>query len=219
MVVRILDEYSKLELELEAALEEELDARRKQYEYHRNALLTFPEAGGVRRMAISSTTARVTSGRNTIRTPDGRVPVYGSTGLIGYTTEPSYRETTILVARVGANAGRVNVASGEYDVTDNTLILEPTSDWNVRFAYHQLTNMDLNQYATGGGQPLITASLIKSLVVAVPSKAEQLRIAVTLDTLERMVSDFNMGLSAESGARRRQYEYYRDKLLTFKEAS
>lgn len=210
-IVRILDQFTQLEAELEA----ELEARRRQYDYHRHILLKLPS---VPRVAVAELVGRVSSGRNKSRVEGAPYPVYGSTGQIGTTDKPAYEGEALLVARVGANAGRVNVVSGEYDVSDNTLILNPTSEWNVNFAFHQLAEINLNQYAVGGGQPLVTGKLLKTLEVALPSPKEQEEIALLLDKFDALVNGGDVGIPAEIAARRQQYSYYRNKLLTFKEA-
>lgn len=209
-IVRILDTFSKMEAELEA----ELEARKQQYEHYRSELVEHKDAPV---FSVGEIVKSISSGRNKSRIDGGLFPVYGSTGQIGTTDEASYFGDALLVARVGANAGRVNAVSGEYDVSDNTLIVTPTETWDVRFAFHQLTRMNLNQYAVGGGQPLVTGKLLKSLKIHLPSLAEQRRVAAALDKFDALVNDLSVGLPAELAARRQQYEYYRDKLLTFKE--
>lgn len=161
---------------------------------------------------------KIASGRNKVRSCEGRFPVYGSTGLIGYTDEAVCTGDALLVARVGANAGFVAAASGEYDVSDNTLVVIPGAIWNHRFAFHQLTDLDLNRYAVGAGQPLITGGLLKGLPIPIPTLAEQERIAGILDKFDALANDLSADLPAELTARRKQYEYSRDKLLTFDEA-
>lgn len=216
-IVRILDQFTQLEAEMEAELEAELEARRRQYEHYRHYALSF--SADVPRTTIGQLVEKISSGRNNLRVENGAYPVFGSTGVIGSTDQPIYTRDAILVARVGANAGRINTVSGEYDVSDNTLIMWPALAWNLRFAFHQLTDMNLNQYAVGGGQPLVTGRLLKNLDVAVPSLDEQKKIASNLDTFDTLVNDLSFGLRAELSARRKQYEYYRDRLLTFKEAA
>lgn len=211
-IVRVLDKFTQLEAELEA----ELEARRAQYMHYRHELLGLTNCQPC--VAIARLVHGVSSGRNKSRVEGGAYPVYGSTGPIGSTDQPVYSDDALLVARVGANAGRVHAVSGNYDVSDNTLIVSPNGEWDLRFAYHQLTHMDLNQYAVGGGQPLVTGRLLKSLEVAVPPLDEQRRIASVLDRFDALVNDISIGLPAELSARRQQYEYYRDRLLTFKEA-
>lgn len=78
--------------------------------------------------------------------------------------------------------------------------------------------MNLNQYASKSAQPGLAVGTLNQLVVDVPSFKEQLRIGSVLDKFDALVNDLSIGLPAELAARRKQYEYYRDKLLTFEEA-
>lgn len=158
----------------------------------------------------------IISGKNKDRIENGDFPVFGSTGIIAYSDSYVYDHATLLIARVGANAGYVHTGTGKYDVSDNTLILIPTDGYNLRFAYFQLLNMNLNQLAVGGGQPLITAGQLKKLSIPIPPLAEQERIVEVLDKFDALVNDISVGLPAEIAARRKQYEYYRGKLLDFK---
>ena len=210
-IATILDNFTELEAELEA--------RRHQYAHYRDSLLTFSEAGGVRRIPMGEVTTRIASGMNKSRTATGVFPVYGSTGQLGYSDQPAYSGDALLVARVGAYAGLVKAVRGEFDVSDNTLVVSPAPEWDMRFAFHQLTHMNLNQYALGGGQPLVTGGLLKGLEIALPPLDEQRRIASILDNFDALVNDLSVGLPAELIARRKQYEYYRDRLLTFAEVA
>ena len=83
--------------------------------------------------------------------------------------------------------------------------------------YYQLVNIGLNRYAKGGGQPLVTAGQIKKVIIPVPMMQEQERIVAVLDRFDTLCNDLSAGLPAEIEARRKQYEYYRDKLLSFEE--
>ena len=60
---------------------------------------------------------------------------------------------------------------------------------------------------------------VLSLTIPVPPLAEQSRIVAILDRFDTLVNDLSIGLPAEIEARRKQYEYYRDMLLTFEEAA
>ena len=128
---------------------------------------------------------------------------------------PVYNKRQILVARVGANAGFVHLADGSYDVSDNTIIIDLSKEVNQKFVFYMLRNANLNKFAKGGGQPLLTATQIKDFVIPVPSMEEQQRIVSILDRFEALTTDLQSGLPAEIEARRQQYEYYRNKLLTF----
>ncbi|HBR1010459.1 TPA: restriction endonuclease subunit S [Klebsiella pneumoniae] len=209
-IVRILDKFTALTAELTA----ELTMRKKQYNYYRDQLLSFDE-GEVEWRTLGEITRKIASGRNKTRQAEGDFPVYGSTGLLGFTNEPAYSGDLLLVARVGAYAGLVNAVSGHFDVSDNTLIIHPSDSWNSRFAFHQLTHMNLNQYAVGAGQPLITGGMLKNLKVPVPSLNEQTRIAKILDKFETITVSITEGLPREIELRQKQYEYYRDLLFSF----
>ncbi|MDS0452055.1 restriction endonuclease subunit S [Klebsiella pneumoniae] len=209
-IVRILDKFTALTAELTA----ELTMRKKQYNYYRDQLLSFDE-GEVEWRTLGEITRKIASGRNKTRQAEGDFPVYGSTGLLGFTNEPAYSGDLLLVARVGAYAGLVNAVSGHFDVSDNTLIIHPSDSWNARFAFHQLTHMNLNQYAVGSGQPLITGGMLKNLKVPVPSLNEQTRIAKILDKFETITVSITEGLPREIELRQKQYEYYRDLLFSF----
>ncbi|EPE4864375.1 restriction endonuclease subunit S [Salmonella enterica subsp. enterica] len=209
-IVRILDTFTALTAELTA----ELTMRKKQYNYYRDQLLSFDE-GEVEWKTLGEITTKIASGRNKTRDADGKFPVYGSTGLIGFIDKAAYSGDLLLVARVGAYAGLVNAVSGHFDVSDNTLIIHPSDSWNVRFAFHQLRHMNLNQYAVGAGQPLITGGLLKNLKVPFPSLKEQTRIAKILDKFETITASISEGLPREIELRQKQYEYYRDLLFSF----
>ena len=217
-IVRILDSFTSLTAELQTKLQAELQARQKQYEYYRDRLLTFDVHGGGASEVQWKTLSEVCdifSGKNKEKKAIGIYPVYGSTGIIAYCDQAVYHDKSILLARVGVNAGYVQIAAGEYDVSDNTLIVLPNSEVNFKYLFYQLQKMNLRQFAKGAGQPLITAGQIKKLHVPVPSLLVQEKIVEVLDNFDAICSDLNIGLPAEIEARQKQYEYYRDALLSF----
>ena len=205
-IVRILDKFGELEAELEA--------RKSQYEFWRGKLLNNNESNVINIQDISN---KVFSGKCYDKISEGLYPVYGSTGIIGYNNDYLYDEDKILIARVGANAGYVSIAHGKYNVTDNALILELKDNINLKYVYYYLKDYNLNSLAKGGGQPLITGKQIKELTIFIPSLQEQERIVNILDKFDKLVNDISEGLPAEIEARRKQYAYYRNKLLSFEE--
>ena len=235
-IVRILDAFTAVTAELTA----ELNMREKQYQYYRDKLLSFSDvsietdSNRQQQTALSERIAnnvkqnhqiiwkslgevchKIISGKNKDRIDDGKYPIFGSTGVIGRTNLKVYDKEQLLVARVGANAGFVHIANGEYDVSDNTLIIQNKEDTSLKFLYYLLTNMNLNQFAKGAGQPLITASQLKLLKIPVPPLNEQKRIANVLDKFEMLTNSITEGLPKEIALRQQQYEYYREQLLDF----
>lgn len=206
-IVSILDTFTSSI----SNLKEQIKERRKQYEYYRDQLLDLEGKDGVEMKALGEVCKKISSGKNKSKNDEGLYPVFGSTGIIAYTNEYVYDRPLILVARVGANAGYVHISQGKYDVTDNTLIVDIKDDIIQKYIYHILVNEKLNQYAKGGGQPLITGGVLKELEIPIPSKEEQLRIVTILDQFEASIAN----LEAQLKEREKQYEYYRNQLLTF----
>ena len=215
-IVRILDSFTSLTAELQDKLTMELQTRKKQYEYYKNMILALENEHSV---PLKSICNNIYSGKNKKRMDNGIFPVYGSTGIISRTDCAIYHKKQILIARVGANAGYVHIADGDYDVSDNTLIVDVNNDVSLKYIYYQLSSMNLHKYAKGGGQPLVTASQMKEIMLPLPSKNKQQKIVDILDRFDTLCNDITTGLPAEIAARQKQYEYYRDKLLTFKEFS
>lgn len=234
----VLDNFDAICSDLNIELPAEIEARQTQYEYYRDALLTFAETGkiiprqtneynalirlcqyvfGFVMLPLSEICNSISSGKAKTKDDIGKYPVYGSTGIIARTDNAVYNKMNILVARVGANAGYTHLAQGGYDVSDNTLIVDVKSEYSLKYIYYQLVNIGLNRYAKGGGQPLVTAGQIKEVVLPVPMKQEQDRIVEILDRFDSLCNDITTGLPAEIEARQKQYEFYRDKLLSFKQ--
>jgi restriction endonuclease S subunit len=92
-----------------------------------------------------------------------------------------------LVARVGANAGRINVVSGRYGVTDNTIILRLGDGASRAFIWRSLEAKRLNRMVFGSGQPLITGSQLKSIKISTPPLPEQHAIAEALSDVDALL--------------------------------
>ena len=144
---------------------------------------------------LEAFTQVVASGKSKHSKALGTYPVHGSTGIIGYTESPEYEGEAILVARVGANAGRINVVSGRYGVTDNTIMLRLGDTASLAFIWRSLEAKRLNSLVFGSGQPLITGSQLKSLKLSTPPLPEQCAIAealgdvdVLLNALDRLIA-------------------------------
>ncbi|MGI1693376.1 restriction endonuclease subunit S [Streptococcus uberis] len=209
-IVKILDKFTDYVTELTT----ELTLRQKQYHYYREKLFTFEEE--VKKINLSELSHYIKSGKNSVRNIVGNYPVYASTGQIGFSDSYEYNHSQILVARVGAYAGKVYTATGKYDVTDNTLMISVDNNKiNFQYLYYYLVNFGLNKLAKGAGQPLITGKQLKELKVPVPSIESQKEIVMFLDKLDIVSNDLNAGLPKEIELRQKQYEFYRDKLLSF----
>ena len=77
--------------------------------------------------------------------------------------------------------------------------------------------MDLSKYISGAAQPKLNQKNLNTISIPMPKKSEVKRIVTILDRFDTLYNDLSSGLPAEIEARQKQYEYYRDKLLSFKE--
>ena len=100
------------------------------------------------------------------------------------------------------------------------------ADTNIiipQYLFFMLTTNSFYNYVeekqSGASYPSISDTLIKKYIIPVPPLEEQERIVAILDKFDSLVNDISEGLPAELTARRQQYEYYRNKLLTFDEAA
>ena len=153
--------------------------------YKQTEVGVIPQEWGV--SPLEAFTQVVASGKSKHSKALGTYPVHGSTGIIGYTESPEYEGEAILVARVGANAGRINVVSGRYGVTDNTIMLRLGDGASLAFIWRSLEAKRLNSLVFGSGQPLITGSQLKSLKLSTPPLPEQRAIAAALSDVDALL--------------------------------
>ena len=226
-IVQILDNFTELTEEITEKLTAELTARKKQYEYYRDTLLTFGVHGGETFEAKWRALGEVCglqAGKaipaieiSPVQTKEYSVPCYGGNGLRGYVRTANQQGDKPLVGRQGALCGNVCYATGSYYTTEHAVVVSDKGFFNSRFLYHALVHANLNQYKTAGAQPGLSVAKLEKVKIPVPEKEIQDRIAKVLDNFDAICSDLNIGLPAEIEARQKQYEYYRDKLLAFKE--
>jgi len=220
-IVRILDKFTALEAELEA----ELEARKKQYEYCRVTL--FQNVKNIELTRLDQISENLDSLRKpitkSVRTI-GVYPYYGASGIVDYVKDYLFDENLLLISEDGANLlSRVTPiafsVAGKYWVNNHAHVLKFGNIATQKYVEHYLNSIDLTKYINTAAQPKITQANLNSITIPLPPLAEQERIVSILDRFDALVNDITQGLPAEIEARRKQYEYYRNQLLTFKEAT
>ena len=224
-IVRVLDSFTELEAELEA--------RKKQYEYYRNTLLTFNERerviwksmGEIGKISMCKRIMKSQTSRS------GDIPFY-KIGTFGKTADayisrelysdyksnfPFPKKGDILLSASGT-IGRTVVYDGKpaYFQDSNIIWLEnDESQVTNKFLYHLYK---ITTWQTEGGTiKRLYIDNFKRVKIPVLPLEKQKQIVSILDKFDALVNDISTGLPAEIEARRKQYEYYRNKLLTFKE--
>ncbi len=116
---------------------------------------------------------------------EGDIPIYGGNGILGFTSDSNYQNETIIIGRVGAYCGSVYYETQPIWVSDNALSAKPKNDYNLKFLYYFLRQIDLNQYAGGSSHPLVTQTLLNSLEFDVCTNPDiQKAIAEVLSSLD-----------------------------------
>ena len=238
-IVRILDQFTTLEAELEA----ELEARRTQYEYYREQLLSYDalaSRGPVKWVKLGEVASKIITGV----TPKAADPKYYQDATnpwirtqdvnfcrineaSAFVTDQAVAELplkwvsphSVVVAISGASAGRsaiLNIRAVTNQHCCNIEINSKLADFRyvyycIASCYEQLRNLGR------GARGDLNVSIIKSFEIPLPALYEQRYIADILDRFDALVNDISLGLPAEIAARRAQYEYYRDRLLSFPE--
>jgi len=219
-IVRILDTFTSHAAELQA----ELQARKEQYEYYRNKLLTFDKDDKNVKWMNLGEVYDIKAGKSipaseisSKRTGEKRFPCYGGNGLRGYVSLFNQEGEKVLIGRQGALCGNVNFAEDQFYATEHAIVVSDRGYCLPRYTFYLLIIMNLNQYKTAGAQPGLSVSRLEKILLPIPSISEQQRIVSVLDKFETLVNDLTEGLPAEIAAVQEQYEYYRNKLLTFKD--
>ncbi len=221
-IVNILDKFTQLQAELQT----ELQARRAQYEYYRNELLNFEGKEAVwKTLGEVSKILRGTAITEK-ETISGEFPVVANSPNPIYFHGKSNRSgETIVIARSGAYSGLVSYWNKPFFLTDAFSIHPDNTLFKTKFVYFFLKKEQekIHLMKKGSGVPHVRAKDFESYSIPMPPLAEQNRIVGILDKFDELVngdsgSEAGMtgSLPAEIQARRKQYEYYRGKLLEFK---
>ena len=155
-------------------------------------------------------------------TKEGSVPVIlGGQEPAYYIDRANHIGEVVVVARSGASAGFVSYWNEPIFITDGFGYEAKDSLITTRYLYYFLKNIEkqLNGMKRGAGVPHISGSNVLQIIIPVPSLIKQNHLVSILDRFDKLCNDLTIGLPAEIAARQKQYEYYRDRLLTFKEIS
>ena len=149
----------------------------------------------------------------------GNIPVIlGGQEPAYYIDKENHIGEVVVVARSGASAGFVSYWNEPIFVTDGFGYEAKSKLMITKYLYYILKNMEkeLNDSKRGAGVPHISGSYILNIKIPVPSLGIQKKIVSTIDCFDALCNDISSGLPAEIEARMKQYEYYRDKLLSFR---
>ena len=253
-IVKILDTFTALEEELEAALEAELEARKKQYEYYRNKLLTPVERNG--RWYLNGVEVEwkklgeIGFFYNGLTGKNKNDFVNGNAKYVTYMNVYSNIEIDTNIedyVKINENEQQNRIEYGDVLFTGSSETLDECGISSVLtkhideplylnsfcfgfrlydksiflpgFLKYLFRSAELRKQivktANGVTRFNVSKKLFAQISIPIPPLSEQERIVAILDKFDALVNDLSQGLPAEIEARRKQYEYYRNKLLNF----
>ncbi|NNG00883.1 MAG: restriction endonuclease subunit S [Desulfobacteraceae bacterium] len=228
-IVRILDKFTALTAELTA----ELTAREKQYNYYRDQLLTFEE-GNVEWKTLNDVCSSISAGGDvpkncakgqTQPTTELPYPIFANAtkdnALYGYTDGYKIDSDAVTISARGAKIGYHTVREAKFTPIIRLIVLVP--DKSVVLTRYLNYALDMTPIGGDkGGIPQLTVPTVKKINIPIPyandpekSLAKQARIVAILDKFDALTTSLTEGLPREIELRQKQYEYYRDLLLSY----
>ncbi|HFI0417177.1 TPA: restriction endonuclease subunit S [Streptococcus suis] len=160
--------------------------------------------------------AKLKNGKDWKSLSVGDVPVYGSGGAMGeFVSEYAYNKPTVLIPRKGSISNLFYLEKPFWNVDTIYYTEIDESQLVPRYLYYYLATIDLESMATNPTRPSLTQAILDKIPIPVPSLPIQQRIVQVLDNFDAVCNDLNIGLPKEIELRQKQYEYFREKLLTF----
>ena len=222
-IVRILDKFTTLEAELEA----ELDCRKRQYEYYRNQLLSF-DMLNKREQRLNNVNIKsleeiveIKRGRRLVRkelSGTGRYAVFqNSMTPLGYFDNSNVDRDSTFIISAGA-AGEIGYSSVDFWAADDIYYFIPSTMVCSKYLYYFLLTKQsaIKGQVRRASVPRLAKSAFAKIQIPIPSLSEQHRIVSILDKFDTLVTSISEGLPKEIELRRKQYEYYREQLLSFR---
>ena len=219
-IVQILDKFTEYVTELTA----ELTDRQKQYSFYRDKLLSLEDEVY---QVEWKTMGEVAENLDYLRKPvtkgsrsSGIYPYYGASGIVDFVDDYIFDGEFLLVSEDGANliARKTPIAFPINDrtwVNNHAHVLKFESQIDQKFVSYYLNHIDLSPYISGAAQPKLNKQNLNSILLPYPNEQIRKRIVQVLDNFDAVCNDLNIGLPKEIELRQKQYEYFREKLLTF----
>lgn len=215
-IVQILDAFTALTAELTA----ELTARKKQYNYYRDQLLTFSD-DEVEWKPLGQVVSTIRTGKlNANAMVDGgKYPFFTCDASPFKIDTYAFDTEAIIVSGNGSQVGHINYYKGKFNAYQRTYILadcvvEVSMGFLLTYLKAYLRPY-IMQHSKKGSVPYITMPMLENFRLPVPSIAKQTQITSTLDKFDTLTNSLQEGLPREIELRQKQYEYYREQLLNF----
>ncbi|MBP7021640.1 MAG: restriction endonuclease subunit S [Planctomycetes bacterium] len=227
-IVKILDKFTSYITALQAELQKEYQARKKQYEYYRSLLFSkkylhkiskkIDELENNKKLKEFSLEhiIKIKHGKDWKQLGTGIVPVYGSGGKMNlYVDQYLYNKPTVLIPRKGSIENVFYLEKPFWNI--DTIFYTEINENKIlpKYFYYFIENYNIKSLSTNFTRPTLTKDILKKIRIKLPHKKIQDKIVKILDTFQALINDISEGLLKEIELRQKQYEYYREKLLHF----
>ena len=226
-IVKILDKFTNYVTELQS----ELQSRTKQYNYYRDKLLSEEYLNKIsekidkfedKEYELICTEIgeliKIRNGKDWKVLGKGEIPVYGSGGNLNiYVDKYSYNKPTVLIPRKGSIENVFYLEEPFWNV--DTIFYTEIDDTKIipKYFYYFIENYDIKSLSMDSTRPSLTQSVLNKVKITLPPIEIQDKVVKVLDKFQELLKGTKGLLPQEIEQRQKQYEYYREKLLTFDE--
>ena len=164
--------------------------------------------------------AKIKHGKDWKGLASGDIPVYGSGGIMGHVKEYSYDKPTVLIPRKGSITNIFYVETPFWNVDTIYYTEIDVSKIVAKYLYHFIKTIDLMSLDTGSGRPSLTQAILNDILIPIPcpeNPKKSLEIQTEIVRILDAFTELTAELTAELTVRKKQYNYYRDQLLSFEE--
>ena len=173
---------------------------------------------GVEFLALEDVCEVANNGRKPIRADlriSGNIPYYGANNIQDYVEGFTHDGNYVLIAEDGSASldnYSIQYTEGKFWANNHVHVIKGTGGLNNRFLFHYLRSMNFRSFLSGGDRAKLTKAKMVGIKIPIPPLTIQKEIVKILDNFTRLEAE----LEAELEARKKQYEHYREELLTFK---
>ena len=218
-IVKLLDNFTELTAELTA----ELQLRKKQYSFYRDSLLNFASDGDkITIYKRLSELAEIGTGSSNTNegVSEGTYPFFVRSQEIRWKDSYEYDETAVITSGDGVGVGKIfHYIEGKYALHQRAYRIHVDDERLLpKFLFYYMKSTFYRYITKNAVQSSVTSirrPMLDKYPIPIPPLETQAKIVSILDRFDALCHDLTQGLPAEIAARKKQYEYYRDKLLTF----
>lgn len=150
---------------------------------------------------------------NELTFKNGNYPVYGSSEILFYSNKFQFKEDAIIIGRVGENCGCIQIGKSPFWASDNTIVCLIKNEYNIYYIKSLLEKIDLHKLQNGSGQPLLTATVLKSIEFSLENTFLQMNeIGNRIKNIEDLIVKNNNIINVLTNKIKDAYSFYKSNI-------